>query len=173
MALTESAPIPYEQLARWDITGKLQGVHVGFRTLIYRDGIVIADNPQPVMPVAIGDQVGFPLTDIMDRLTADALVKIDDQQAVIAARDTQIAELQTVGQDQATSISQLTAQTVQMAADIATRDTQISTLTVTANAQATTIDGMTAQVAALQQQVADLTAPPPVTEGDALPELLA
>lgn len=81
---------PYEFLVRWGEDGKLRGAHVGFATtIIEADGTVSGWHPQPVMPVGQGNAKGYPLTDILDRLHADALIEREEAHA---ARDSAIQE---------------------------------------------------------------------------------
>ena len=76
---------PYELLVRWDHAGAIAGAHVGFRTITTKDGVVIADKPDDVMPVAVGGAAGYPLADILGQLQIDALARIDALTADVAA----------------------------------------------------------------------------------------
>lgn len=80
---------PYEFLVRWN-DGIITGAHVGFRTNTFKDGAMIADQVEPVKPVAIGIGNGFPLNEILAQLHIDALALCD---TLRAERDTAIAEL--------------------------------------------------------------------------------
>lgn len=80
---------PYEFLVRWKKDGTISGAHVGFRTLTFKDGIEIADTPNNVMPVAVGEASGYPLTDILNQAQIDALVSFD---AASAERDSLLTE---------------------------------------------------------------------------------
>ena len=64
MATYTEAKTPYEFLVRWDKDGIIAGAHVGFRTITRKDGAVIADTLDAVLPVAIGIKEGFPLAEI-------------------------------------------------------------------------------------------------------------
>lgn len=74
MALEEKK-LPYEFLARWGTDGTLIGAHVGFRSMMLRDGAPIPgmETVHDVMPVDVGLKSGFPLADIVNQLQADAL----------------------------------------------------------------------------------------------------
>ena len=66
---------PYEFLARWDTkTGTLSGSHVGFSTIILRDGVFVTEQINPVQPVGAA---GFPLADILNILQIDAIKAMD------------------------------------------------------------------------------------------------
>ncbi len=107
MAITETNPIPYELMGRWNKDGSFSGAHIGFRTLVLRDGVEIADMIHPVQPVAIGARSGFPLADILSQLQIDALVRCDVLQAQVAARDAQIATMQATIDAQVVQIGDL------------------------------------------------------------------
>lgn len=98
---------PYELLVRWDQKGKLRGAHVQWAIVITDDsGTPIGCHPGNVEPIAVmQDQQGFPLTDILGLVHADALAaliveqqnsdaleeKLSDANAQIAALQTQVA----------------------------------------------------------------------------------
>ena len=83
MAITETRN-PYEFLARWDEkTGVFRGAHVQFYDLVLKDGSQIAGAPSKAY--GVGNGLAFPLADIMDTVTADALALVDTQAAQIAA----------------------------------------------------------------------------------------
>lgn len=93
MALTEKTT-PYEFLARLT-DGKLTGAHVGFRTQILRDGVVVSDVAEPVQSVAVGTKAGFPLEDVVGEVCAAALLKVDELTAELAVAKTELARAQT------------------------------------------------------------------------------
>lgn len=105
MALTEKTT-PYEFLARL-ADGVLTGAHVGFRTQILRDGVVISDVAEPVQSVAVGARAGFPLADVVGEVCAAALLRVDELTAQLA---TATAELATVRAELAAAQAQLKAQ---------------------------------------------------------------
>ena len=74
---------PYEFLARWDTkTGMLSGSHVGFSTIILRDGVFVTEQVNPVQPVGAA---GFPLADILNILQIDAITAMDAAKAELSA----------------------------------------------------------------------------------------
>lgn len=73
---------PYEFLARWR-EGKISGAHVGFEVTTMEDGKVISVAPLTVQPVDIGNGIGFPLRDILNDLSADALIRVGELEAEI------------------------------------------------------------------------------------------
>jgi len=93
---------PYEFLARWDHeTGEYKGAHIQFYDSVVKEGVVIAGAPSRTF--GIGEGMAFPLSDIVDQVTTDALAKVDEliaaldaasaaQLAAEQARDTAIAE---------------------------------------------------------------------------------
>lgn len=101
MAITE-ARTPYEFLARWDhTTGTFKGAHIQFYDSVVKDGVVIAGAPSKAF--GVGEGMAFPLVDIVDQVTTDALAKVDEltaaldtataaQTAAEQARDAAIAE---------------------------------------------------------------------------------
>lgn len=104
---------PYEFLARWGTDGKLTGAHVQWCACLYHNGAKKTEEVGPAEKVAVGVGLGFPLKDIMDQLTADAIVRGDEldatvkaRDATIQARDAEIAGLkQTVAQRDATIVA--------------------------------------------------------------------
>lgn len=70
MSIFTKTKTPYEFLVRWSADGTLSGAHVGFRMITKEDGVVIADVLEPVVPVAVGLQAGFPLADILANVQA-------------------------------------------------------------------------------------------------------
>jgi hypothetical protein len=73
---------PYELLVRWDQNGTLHGAHMQWATVVSDDaGAVIGCYPGNVEPVAIApSQPGFPLTDILSQVQADALTALTTAQ---------------------------------------------------------------------------------------------
>jgi hypothetical protein len=137
MALIE-ARIPYEFLARWDDQGKLAGAHVGFRTVITRDGVIVSTQATPPQPVAIGAGAGFPLADLMTTVQASALASAE---AAEAARAAAVAESTRV---------------------LAERDATLASLRQQVAAHLATIEARDAAIASLQQQIEQLQAAPVV-----------
>lgn len=102
MATLTEVSRPYEFLARWDTkTGRLAGAHVGFSTVLLRDGVFANETPEPVQPVGA---MGFPLGDILSVLQVDALkelaaakeaLQVEQQSrlAEVASKNAQIAAL--------------------------------------------------------------------------------
>lgn len=80
---------PYEFLARWR-DGVLAGAHIGFIEEVVEDGQVLSQKVLDVMPVAVAGATGFPLTDILTQLQADAIAERD---AAVAANTTLQASL--------------------------------------------------------------------------------
>jgi hypothetical protein len=81
MAEVTEIRIPYEFLARWDESGALIGAHVCFRTRLVLDGSVVVDRIEPAVPVALGADAGYPLSDLLDQLQIDALLRADRLEA--------------------------------------------------------------------------------------------
>lgn len=70
--------IPYELLIRWNSDGNLQGAHIQFLgKVLDANDEVIAAQPMPPQAIAIAEQEGFPLTDVLDQLQIDALKRIE------------------------------------------------------------------------------------------------
>ncbi|MBL4833665.1 MAG: hypothetical protein JKY26_06775 [Pseudomonas sp.] len=91
MAITEERK-PYEFLARWDReTGLLAGSHIVFSDAVLRDGVLISETLAPAQPV--GD-AGFPLQQLLDQVTTDALTAVSALQVEKAALQSEKAELQ-------------------------------------------------------------------------------
>lgn len=65
---------PYEFLIRWDLaTGRVQGAHVGFGNVFVEDGSTHIGSIEPVQPVALGTERGFPLAEIIGHVNVTAL----------------------------------------------------------------------------------------------------
>lgn len=69
----------------------MTGAHVGFRTQILRDGVVVSDAAEPVEAVAVGTRAGFPLEDVVGEVCAAALLKVDDLTAQLATATAELA----------------------------------------------------------------------------------
>lgn len=81
---------PYEFLVRWDRTGRLSGAHAQFRHVTMdADGAVVGEFVGMAEPVAVAEGAGFPLSDILSRVQADALLACE---AMRAERDSAVAE---------------------------------------------------------------------------------
>ena len=93
---------PYEFLVRWDTkTGLLKASHVGYSTVLLRDGVFASEVVEPVRPV---DTPGFPLADILQQIQIDSLVLVDNTKkdmmakeelhtAAISAKDVELAAI--------------------------------------------------------------------------------
>jgi len=68
---------PYEFLIRWDNNGVIQGAHIAFLDTVLKDGEIINQTQTSVESVAIAEQVGFPLADVLSQLQIDALKQVD------------------------------------------------------------------------------------------------
>ena len=76
---------PYEFLIRWDKDGIIQGAHIAFLDTILKDGEIISQTQSSVESVAIAEQVGFSLADVLSQLQIDALKQVDVLNAEIVA----------------------------------------------------------------------------------------
>lgn len=77
---------PYEFLIRWDpLTGEVKGAHVGFANVFVEDGVAQLGQIDPVVPVAVGTQQGFPLAAILKEINVSALAKVDQLKDEIKA----------------------------------------------------------------------------------------
>jgi len=76
---------PYEFLIRWNNDGIIQGAHIAFLDTVLKDGEIINQTQSSVESVAIGEQIGFPLADVLSQLQIDALKQIDVLNAEIVA----------------------------------------------------------------------------------------
>jgi len=75
---------PYEFLIRWNNDGVIQGAHIAFLDTVLKDGEIINQTQSSVESVAIGEQEGFPLLDVLSQLQIDALKQVDVLNAEIA-----------------------------------------------------------------------------------------
>lgn len=65
---------PYEFLIRWDLaTGQVQGAHVGFGNVFVEEGVTHIGSVEPVQPVALGTEQGFPLAEIIGHVNVTTL----------------------------------------------------------------------------------------------------
>lgn len=65
---------PYEFLIRWDLaTGLVQGAHVGFGNVFVEDGATHIGSIEPVQPVALGTERGFPLAEVIGHVNVTTL----------------------------------------------------------------------------------------------------
>ncbi|NDJ16789.1 hypothetical protein [Myxacorys almedinensis] len=70
--------VPYELLARWDDAGNFKGAHIQFLgKVLDDDGNAIASQLMPPQAISVGEQAGFPLSEILDQLHIDALKRIE------------------------------------------------------------------------------------------------
>jgi hypothetical protein len=67
---------PYELLVRWN-NGVMVGAHVQFITKLIEDGTVLNERVGDAMPINVGQGKGFPLADILQAVTTDALIRGD------------------------------------------------------------------------------------------------
>ena len=84
MATFTETRTPYEFLIRWDKDGIIQGAHIAFLDTVLKDGEIVTQTQSSVESVAIGEQVGFPLADVLSQLQIDALKQVDVLNAEIA-----------------------------------------------------------------------------------------
>ncbi len=82
MAIVEHSS-PYEFLVRWNPDGTISGAHIGFRTQLIKDGVVVLESADPVKAVALADTEGFPLGDILGVTQIAALKTIEAKQLEI------------------------------------------------------------------------------------------
>jgi len=99
--MIETVKRPYEFLVRWR-EGLISGAHVGFEVTTLEDGKVLSTTPLAVIPVNVGQGVGFPLADILAQIQVDAIVSLaemtalkDAAQITCAQQEATIIELQT------------------------------------------------------------------------------
>jgi len=76
---------PYEFLIRWNNDGVIQGAHIAFLDTVLKDGEIINQTQSSVESVAIAEQVGFPLADVLSQLQIDALKQVDVLNSEIVA----------------------------------------------------------------------------------------
>lgn len=78
--MIETVKRPYELLVRWR-GGKISGAHVGFELTTTENGKVLSTTGLPVMPVDVGNGIGFPLADILAQVHTDALIQMETANA--------------------------------------------------------------------------------------------
>lgn len=64
---------PYEFLIRWNSDGSISGAHVSWLDTLYKDDEILTQNPTTVESVAIAEQEGFPLNNILSQIVIDLL----------------------------------------------------------------------------------------------------
>ena len=84
---------PYELLARWR-DGKLSGAHVQFLTTVTEDGVKLSETVGDVMPVDVGQGIGFPLADILSQMHVAALAAVDAANTEKAVAEQNAIDLQ-------------------------------------------------------------------------------
>lgn len=89
--MIETIKRPYEFLVRWR-EGQISGAHVGFELTASEDGKALPTTPLPVMPVDIGQGVGFPLADILEQLHIDAIASMDAAHAECKSKTEECAK---------------------------------------------------------------------------------
>ena len=80
---------PYEFLIRWDNNGIIQGAHIAFLDTVLKDGEIVTQTQSSVESVAIAEQVGFPLADVLSQLQIDVLKQVD----VLKAEKAELAKI--------------------------------------------------------------------------------
>jgi len=80
---------PYEFLIRWNKDGIIQGAHIAFLDTVLKDGEIINQTQSSVESVAIGEQIGFPLADVLSQLQIDVLKQVD----VLKAEKAELAKI--------------------------------------------------------------------------------
>jgi len=89
MSITEQRR-PYEFLARWDeTTGQFKGAHIQYFDAVLKDGQRIAGAASKAF--GVGEGMTFPMADIIDQVTTDALAELDVRAAAITAHLATIA----------------------------------------------------------------------------------
>lgn len=78
--------VPYEILIRYR-EGKLFAAHVGWSTLVTEDDGAKRELPQTLQPFNLGNNDGFPLSDIFSQLQIDALAKTAEDAVTIRAHE--------------------------------------------------------------------------------------
>jgi hypothetical protein len=82
----ETIKKPYEFLARWK-GGVYQGMHVVFEEVTLVDGVEITRQPGSAMNAQQAAEADFPFSDVLAQLQADALVRVSELEAEVAAKD--------------------------------------------------------------------------------------
>ena len=68
---------PYEFLIRWNTNGTISGAHISWLDTVYKDDEILTQTPTPVESVAIAEQEGFPLNDILSQVLIDLLKELE------------------------------------------------------------------------------------------------
>jgi hypothetical protein len=113
--MIETVKQPYELLVRWR-EGKISGAHVGFELTTTEDGKVLSTSPLAVIPVDIGQGIGFPLADILAQVQVDALVSRDKAIAERGAAETALTAAQEVVAKHEATIATLTTELTELKA---------------------------------------------------------
>lgn len=77
MSIFKETRTPYEFLIRWDNQGNISGAHVGWLDTVLKDGVILTQTPANIESVAIAEQSGFPLEDVLSLALIDALKEIE------------------------------------------------------------------------------------------------
>lgn len=87
---------PYELLFRFNTgpEGGLQGAHIGFLDVMYKDGVIITQNPRPVECVAVAEEEGFPLSQALQLLHVELLKERDNLSAQVAQLTASLNEIE-------------------------------------------------------------------------------
>jgi hypothetical protein len=73
MANFKEERTPYEFLVRWNPDGTISGAHVSWLDTLYKDDEILNQTPTIAESVAIAEQEGFPLNDILSQIVIDLL----------------------------------------------------------------------------------------------------
>ena len=73
MANYKEERTPYEFLVRWNTDGTISGAHVSWLDTVYKDDEILTQTPSPVESVAIAEQEGYPLKNILSQVLIDVL----------------------------------------------------------------------------------------------------
>jgi hypothetical protein len=68
---------PYEFLVRWNSDGTISGAHISWLDTLYKDDEILTQSPTPVESVAIAEQEGYPLNDVLSQVLLDALKELE------------------------------------------------------------------------------------------------
>jgi hypothetical protein len=77
MANFKEERTPYEFLVRWNTDGTISGAHISWLDTVYKDDEILTQTPSQVESVAIAEQEGFPLNDVLSQVLIDALKAIE------------------------------------------------------------------------------------------------
>lgn len=121
MTITKSKT-PNEFLVRWSDAGVIQGAHIVFREAIKEDGTELSSKMLPAQPVSLAGEAGFPLSDVLDILQADALGTIEAKDAEIAKlkddHEKVIADMKAEAEKAKTDAAQALAQAAALQAQL-------------------------------------------------------